>query len=183
MLLALGRLAWRVRLPAAPVAVSGGGEQRLINLPRTWLLIARFGIINSGYGIVVAWLAPAQAAAGWSAQQGGELVAWLALAQTASGLLPPPAGDRSAGRTPPDGTRHRLAAGGFGGLWLAPTSAPFSGACCVAPGLGSFPIMVIALDHLLSPAPRRLPLRPDAGVGFMVAPPAWVAARLHNLER
>ncbi|MGL6545617.1 hypothetical protein ACSZM6_12615, partial [Aeromonas caviae] len=55
-------------------------------LPRTWLLIACFGIINSGYGIVVAWLAPAYMAAGWSAQQGGELVAWLALAQTASGL-------------------------------------------------------------------------------------------------
>ncbi len=34
----------------------------------------------------MAWLAPAYMAAGWSAQQGGELVAWLALAQTASGL-------------------------------------------------------------------------------------------------
>ncbi len=46
--------------------MSGGSEQRLISLPRSWLLISCFGIINSGYGIVVAWLAPAYMAQGWS---------------------------------------------------------------------------------------------------------------------
>lgn len=70
VLLAMSWLGWRVRLPATPVAVPSGGEQRLISLPRCWLLISCFGIINSGYGIVVARLAPAYMAQGWSPQQG-----------------------------------------------------------------------------------------------------------------
>lgn len=184
VLLALGWLAWRVRLPSARPPVSEG-EQWLIALPRSWLLILCFGIINSGYGIVVAWLAPAYMAQGWSAQQGGELVAWLALAQTLSGLGLPLLAARKVDRRPWMGLAILLQGLGFGGLWLAPSSAPILWCLLCGAGLGgSFSlIMVIALDHL--PDPRRAGTLSALmqGFGFMLAATGpWVAARLHALS-
>ena len=185
VLLALGWLGWRVRLPVTPAPPTPEGEQRLLALPRTWLLILCFGIINSGYGIVVAWLAPAYLALGWSAQQGGDLVAWLALAQTLSGLGLPLLAARKEDRRPWMGLAILLQALGFGGLWLAPTSAPILWCMLCGAGLGgSFSlIMVIALDHL--PDPRRAGTLSALmqGFGFMLAATGpWVAARLHHLS-
>lgn len=185
VLLAMVWLVWRVRLPGAAAAAVPHGEQRLIALPRSWLLIGCFGIINSGYGIVVAWLAPAYMAQGWSAQQGGELVAWLALAQTASGLGLPLLAARNTDRRPWMGLAIVMQLAGFGGLWLAPQAAPVLWCMLCGAGLGgSFSlIMVIALDHL--PDPRRAGTLSALmqGFGFMLASTGpWVAARLHHLS-
>lgn len=185
VLLAMVWLAWKVRLPGAAVVAIPHGEQRLITLPRSWLLIGCFGIINSGYGIVVAWLAPAYMAQGWSAQQGGELVAWLALAQTASGLGLPLLAARKLDRRPWMGLAIIMQVAGFGGLWLAPQAAPILWCMLCGAGLGgSFSlIMVIALDHL--PDPRRAGTLSALmqGFGFMLAATGpWVAARLHHLS-
>ncbi|MGY3932793.1 cyanate transport protein CynX [Aeromonas encheleia] len=179
----LGWLGWRVRLPTATRAPQPQGEQQLIGLPRSWLLIGCFGIINSGYGIVVAWLAPAYMAQGLSAQQGGELVAWLALAQTLSGLGLPMLAARRLDRRPWMGLAILAQALGFGGLWLAPASAPILWCMLCGAGLGgSFSlIMVIALDHL--PDPRRAGALSALmqGFGFMLAATGpWVAARLYH---
>lgn len=185
VLLALAWLAWRVRLPAAARPAASGGEQRLITLPRSWLLIACFGIINSGYGIVVAWLAPAYMAAGWSAQQGGELVAWLALAQTASGLGLPLLAARRLDHRPWMALAIAMQMGGFAGLWIAPTSAPLLWCLLCGAGLGgSFSlIMVMALDHLPDPRRAGALCALMQGVGFMVAATGpWVAARLHHVS-
>ena len=185
VLLALVWLGWRVRLPAAAPHSPVSGEQRLIALPRAWLLIACFGIINSGYGIVVAWLAPAYLALGWSPQQGGELVAWLALAQTVSGLGLPLLAARKLDRRPWMGLAIVMQVAGFGGLWLAPEVAPILWCLLCGAGLGgSFSlIMVIALDHL--PDPRRAGSLSALmqGFGFILAATGpWVAARLHHLS-
>ncbi|MGV2702786.1 UNVERIFIED_CONTAM: cyanate transporter [Aeromonas salmonicida] len=185
VLLAMVWLGWKVRLPSAAVVAIPHGEQRLITLPRSWLLIGCFGIINSGYGIVVAWLAPAYMAQGWSAQQGGELVAWLALAQTASGLGLPLLAARNTDRRLWMGLAIVMQLAGFGGLWLAPQAAPILWCMLCGAGLGgSFSlIMVIALDHL--PDPRRAGTLSALmqGFGFMLAATGpWVAARLHHLS-
>ncbi|MGX5835418.1 cyanate transporter [Aeromonas piscicola] len=185
VLLAMVWLVWRVRLPGAAAVAIPHGEQRLIALPRSWLLIGCFGIINSGYGIVVAWLAPAYMAQGWSAQQGGELVAWLALAQTASGLGLPLLAARNTDRRPWMGLAIVMQLAGFGGLWIAPQAAPILWCMLCGAGLGgSFSlIMVIALDHL--PDPRRAGTLSALmqGFGFMLAATGpWVAARLHHLS-
>ncbi|MFB0774198.1 cyanate transporter [Aeromonas salmonicida] len=185
VLLAMVWLGWKVRQPNAAVVAIPHGEQRLITLPRSWLLIGCFGIINSGYGIVVAWLAPAYMAQGWSAQQGGELVAWLALAQTASGLGLPLLAARNTDRRPWMGLAIIMQVAGFGGLWLAPQAAPILWCMLCGAGLGgSFSlIMVIALDHL--PDPRRAGTLSALmqGFGFMLAATGpWVAARLHHLS-
>lgn len=183
LLLALGWLGWKVRLPRAAAVAIPHGEQRLITLPRSWLLIVCFGIINSGYGIVVAWLAPAYMAQGWSAAQAGELVAWLALAQTASGLGLPLLAARKMDRRPWMGLAITMQLAGFAGLWLAPASAPILWCMLCGAGLGgSFSlIMVIALDHL--PDPRRAGTLSALmqGFGFMLAATGpWVAARLYH---
>ncbi|QXB28351.1 cyanate transporter [Aeromonas sp. FDAARGOS 1405] len=183
LLLALGWLIGKVRLPHTATSHAPHGEQRLITLPRSWLLIVCFGIINSGYGIVVAWLAPAYMANGWNAAQAGELVAWLALAQTASGLGLPLLAARSLDRRPWMGLAIAMQLAGFGGLWLAPASAPILWCMLCGTGLGgSFSlIMVIALDHL--PDPRRAGTLSALmqGFGFMLAATGpWVAARLYH---
>ncbi|MGN5012827.1 cyanate transporter [Aeromonas veronii] len=183
LLLALVWLGWKVRLPRATAAAIPHGEQRLITLPRSWLLIVCFGIINSGYGIVVAWLAPAYMAQGWSAAQAGELVAWLALAQTASGLGLPLLAARKMDRRPWMALAIAMQLAGFAGLWLAPASAPILWCMLCGAGLGgSFSlIMVIALDHL--PDPRRAGTLSALmqGFGFMLAATGpWVAARLYH---
>lgn len=183
VLLALIWLVWQVRLPRTVAVAIPHGEQRLIALPRSWLLIACFGIINSGYGIVVAWLAPAYMAQGWSAAQAGELVAWLALAQTASGLGLPLLAARKMDRRPWMGLAIAMQLAGFAGLWLAPQAAPMLWCMLCGAGLGgSFSlIMVIALDHL--PDPRRAGTLSALmqGFGFMLAATGpWVAARLYH---
>ncbi|EKB17274.1 cyanate transporter [Aeromonas veronii] len=184
VLLALIWLGWKVRQPSTAAAVAiPHGEQRLITLPRSWLLIVCFGIINSGYGIVVAWLAPAYMANGWNAAQAGELVAWLALAQTASGLGLPLLAARNLDRRLWMALAIAMQLAGFGGLWLAPASAPILWCMLCGAGLGgSFSlIMVIALDHL--PDPRRAGTLSALmqGFGFMLAATGpWVAARLYH---
>ncbi|HHQ4546781.1 TPA: MFS transporter, partial [Aeromonas veronii] len=183
VLLALVWLGWQVRLPRAAAVAIPDGEQRLIALPRSWLLIVCFGIINSGYGIVVAWLAPAYMAQGWSAAQAGELVAWLALAQTASGLALPLLAARKMDRRPWMALAIAMQLAGFAGLWLAPQAAPMLWCMLCGAGLGgSFSlIMVIALDHL--PDPRRAGTLSALmqGFGFMLAATGpWVAARLYH---
>lgn len=183
VLLALVWLGWKVRLPRAAAVAIPHGEQRLITLPRSWLLIVCFGIINSGYGIVVAWLAPAYMAQGWSAAQAGELVAWLALAQTASGLGLPLLAARKMDRRPWMALAIAMQLAGFGGLWLAPQAAPMLWCMLCGAGLGgNFSlIMVIALDHL--PDPRRAGTLSALmqGFGFMLAATGpWVAARLYH---
>ncbi|WP_434666988.1 MFS transporter [Aeromonas sp. NJAU223] len=185
VLFALAWLLWRVRLPRPAPKPPLQTEQRLVALPRSWLLITCFGIINSGYGIVVAWLAPAYMAQGWSAQSSGELVAWLALAQTLSGLGLPLLAARKEDRRPWMGLAITLQVLGFGGLWLAPQTAPILWCLLCGAGLGgSFSlIMVIALDHL--PDPRRAGSLSALmqGFGFMLAATGpWVAARLHHIS-
>jgi MFS transporter, CP family, cyanate transporter len=183
LLLALLWLWRRVQLPQAAAMATHPGEASLIRQPRTWLLIGCFGIINGGYGLVIAWLAPAYLALGWNAEQSGTLVAWLALAQTLSGLGLPLLAAHRLDRRPWMGLAVLMQIVGFSGLWLAPTLAPLLWCLLCGAGLGgSFSlIMVIALDHL--PDPRRAGTLSSLmqGVGFMLAATGpWVAARLHE---
>ncbi|GKR67634.1 MFS transporter [Aeromonas caviae] len=133
--------------------------------------------------LALGWLAPAYMAAGWSAQQGGELVAWLALAQTASGLGLPLLAAGRLDRRPWMALAIAMQLAGFGGLWLAPQTAPLLWCLLCGAGLGgSFSlIMVIALDHLPDPRRAGALCALMQGVGFMVAATGpWVAARLHH---
>jgi len=68
----------------------------LIGLPRTWLLMACFGLVNGGYASVVAWLALSYQERGWSGAASGGLLAIVAASQAIAALLLP----MLAGRRP-----------------------------------------------------------------------------------
>jgi CP family cyanate transporter-like MFS transporter len=56
---AIAALALATRLPRDETARTGHGSMgALLRRPRTWLLMACFGLVNGGYASSVAWLAP-----------------------------------------------------------------------------------------------------------------------------
>ncbi|RZN09712.1 MFS transporter, partial [Bordetella pertussis] len=76
--------AWR-HLAETPAARRDGAlAGTLMRRPRTWLLIAAFGLVNGGYSSMVAWLAPAVQAQGWSIAQSGDLMVAMTIAQAAA---------------------------------------------------------------------------------------------------
>lgn len=158
----------------SPISVS-----RLLRLPRVWLLMACFGLVNGGYSTVVAWLAPFYREHGWSAAASGSLLAVLALCQAAAALLLPMLAVRSDDRRPWLWLTLTMQASGFAALALWPDAAPFASAMLLGMGLGGcFALSLItALDHLHDPAQAGALSALMQGGGFLIAalPPAIVA--------
>ncbi|NMM78984.1 MFS transporter, partial [Acidovorax sp. SRB_24] len=176
-------LAWRALPHTPPAAASGPGPTRwMLRRPRTWLLMACFGLVNGGYASVVTWLAPFYQSHGWSAASSGSLVALLALAQAGAALLPALAAHQRD-RRPWLWFTLALQAGGFAALVLWPDVAPRSWATLLGAGLGgSFALsMVVVLDHLPDPAQAGALSALMQGGGFLLAAFApWTLAALHS---
>ncbi len=185
-------LAW-MALPAglalALAAVSlprdpAGGRKRMalgtwLRLPRVWLLMACFGLVNGGYSTVVAWLAPFYREHGWSAAASGSLLALLAVSQATSALLLPALARTSHDRRPWLWLTLAMQAAGFGALAFWPDAAPFAWAVLLGAGLGGcFALsLIVALDHLPDPAQAGALAALMQGGGFLIAalPPLIVA--------
>jgi CP family cyanate transporter-like MFS transporter len=178
-------LIWR-SLPAQAAWVPSSGQHNqswLLRRPRTWLLMACFGLVNGGYAAAVAWLAPYYQARGWTAADSGGLVALMALAQAAAALLLPALSARQLDRRPALWLTLACQAGGFAALALWPDLAPRAWALLLGAGLGGcFALsLVLALDHLRDPAQAGALSAMMQGGGFMLAALApWLAARLHD---
>lgn len=137
---------------------------------RAWLLGAYFALINGGYAGIITWLAPFYQEFGWSTQQSGNLLAFFCVAQVIGALLFP-----AIAR----GTDRRLYLYlavvaqliGFGGLWLAPETAPWVWAGACGFGLGAtFPLAIVgALDHLSRPGQAGRLAAFMQGIGFLFA--------------
>lgn len=159
------------------------GTRWMLRRPRTWLLMACFGLVNGGYASVVAWLAPFYQSHGWSAARSGSLVAWMALAQACAALLLPLLAARQQDRRPWLWITLALQAIGFAALVLWPDAAPRTWALLLGAGLGgSFALtMVVVLDHLPDPAQAGALSALMQGGGFLLAALApWVIAVLHG---
>ena len=159
------------------------GTRWMLRRPRTWLLMACFGLVNGGYASVVAWLAPFYQSHGWSAARSGSLVAWMALAQACAALLLPLLAARQRDRRPWLWLTLALQAIGFAALVLWPDAAPRTWALLLGAGLGgSFALtMVVVLDHLPDPAQAGALSALMQGGGFLLAALApWVIAVLHG---
>ncbi len=175
-------LAWRA-LPRTPQAAAPGSTRWMLRRPRTWLLMACFGLVNGGYASVVAWLAPFYQSHGWSAAGSGSLVALLALAQAGAALLLPALAARQRDRRPWLWFTLALQAAGFAALVFWPDVAPRSAAMLLGAGLGgSFALtMVVVLDHLPDPAQAGALSALMQGGGFLLAALApWALAALHG---
>ncbi|MCJ8151103.1 MFS transporter [Shinella sedimenti] len=68
---------WLCARSLSPDAQSVGGISKTgapLRRPRTWLLMACFGLVNGGYSTAVAWLSPFYRDLGWSASASGSLL-------------------------------------------------------------------------------------------------------------
>lgn len=162
----------------------GSAAAALFRRPRTWLLMACFGLVNGGYSTVVAWLAPSYQEHGWTGAASGSLLAVMALSQTFSALLLPALAGRAGDRRPWLWLTLAMQAAGFAGLALRPEAAPVIWAVLLGAGLGgSFSLtMVVALDHLPEPAEAGALSALMQGGGFLIAAmPPWIVAIMHDL--
>jgi CP family cyanate transporter-like MFS transporter len=156
----------------------------LLRRPRTWLLMACFGLVNGGYSSIVAWLAPAYQEAGWSGAASGGLMAIMAASQAVAALLVPMLAARGLDRRPWIWLALSMQIAGFAGLGLWPEAAPVLWAVLVGAGLGSgfALLMVVALDHLRDPAQAGALSALMQGGGFLIAAiPPWIVAVAHDL--
>lgn len=155
----------------------------LIGLPRTWLLMACFGLVNGGYASVVAWLAPSYQERGWSGATSGGLLAILAASQAVAALLIPVLAGKQTDRRPWLWLTLAMQAAGFAALIMAPEAAPACWSILLGSGLGGcFTLsMIVALDHLPDPDGAGALSALMQGGGFLIAaiPPLIVAA-LHD---
>lgn len=152
--------------------------------PRTWLLMACFGLVNGGYSTSVAWLAPYYQEQGWTSASSGGLLAVMAVGQALSALLLPALAGKSADRRPWLWLTLAMQAVGFAGLILQPQTAPFILALLLGAGLGgSFSLtMIVALEHLPDPAEAGALSAMMQGGGFLIAAiPPWIVAVLHDM--
>jgi CP family cyanate transporter-like MFS transporter len=128
----------------------------LLRRPRTWALMAAFGLVNAGYSSMVAWLAPYYQTLGLEASATGSLVATMAIAQALSAFALPMLARRSVDRRPWLLFSLLMQAVGFAGLAFAPDISPVLWSAICGAGLGgSFALaMITSLDHLDLSQPR-----------------------------
>ncbi|MDH6231398.1 CP family cyanate transporter-like MFS transporter [Mesorhizobium soli] len=162
---------------ALPLAV-------LLSRPRTWLLMACFGLVNGGYSSVIAWLAPYYQTLGWSTSASGSLLATMATCQAIAALSIPVLAARSKDRRPWIWLTLSMQVAGFASLALWPEAAPAVSAALVGAGLGGcFALsMVVALDHIEDAANAGALSALMQGGGFLIAAiPPWIVAVLQGL--
>lgn len=186
VLLALG-LAWRTlgTMPLPAAVRQGGSDIRwLLRRRRTWLLMLAFGLMNGGYAMMVAWLAPYYLARGWSAPHSGLLVAVVSAAQAVAAFVFPTLVARHPDRRPWLWLTLACQAAGFAALTWRPDAAPMTAAVVLGVGIGGcFALfMVVALDHLQRPLQAGALNALMQGGGFMLTAVApWTMARLHQI--
>lgn len=162
----------------------GSSASTFLKLPRTWLLIVCFGLVNGGYSTVVAWLAPYYQGLGWSAASSGGLLAIMATAQAAAALVLPILARNHPDRRPWLWLTLLMQAAGFIALALRPESVPAFWVAMLGAGLGGcFALsMIVALDHLHDPSRAGALSALMQGGGFLIAAmPPWIVAVLHDM--
>ncbi|MEO3992309.1 cyanate transporter [Pseudocitrobacter sp. Cyp-38S] len=143
---------------------------RVARHPRAWILGLYFGVINGGYGSLIAWLPPYFIQLGKSAQFSGTLLALMTVGQTVGALVLPLL------------ARHQdrrklllfallLQMIGFLGFILWPMQQPILWAVIGGLGLGgAFPLcLVLALDHASHPMISGKLVAFMQGIGFIIA--------------
>ncbi len=181
-------LALLTALPILRETPSSGKKSgitgHLLQRPRTWVLMAAFGLVNAGYSSMVAWLAPYYQSLGLAASTTGNLVAAMAVAQALAAFGLPLVARHSTDRRPWLLLTLAMQAVGFAGLALAPQLSPFFWSAICGAGLGgSFALaMITSLDHLPKPEEAGALAAMMQGGGFLIAALGPVAtAFLHGL--
>lgn len=157
----------------------------LLRRPRTWLLMACFGLVNGGYASVVAWLAPYYQSLGWTSAASGRLLAAIATSQAIAALSIPALAARRQDRRAWICATLLMQIAGFAGVAFLPKESTMLWAILLGAGLGGcFALtMVVALDHLEHPGRAGALSALMQGGGFLIAAvPPWIVAVLHDLS-
>lgn len=144
---------------------------KLLRRPRTWVLMAAFGLVNAGYSSMVAWLAPYYQSLGVEVSATGNLLAIMAVAQALAAFGLPLMARRSVDRRPWLLLTLMMQGIGFAGLAFSPQFSPMLWSAICGAGLGgSFALaMITSLDHLPRPEEAGALAAMMQGGGFLIA--------------
>ncbi|NVK41854.1 MAG: cyanate transporter [Oceanospirillaceae bacterium] len=150
---------------SAPVSL-----RHFMRLRRAWLLALFFGLANSGYSSLVAWLPSFYQGLGIRAQATGQLLAWMAMFQAAGALLMPLLLRGSRDLRIPLYAVMLLQVAGFAGFALAPLAVPAAWIAVAGFGLGGcFSLcLTLCLDHLQDARKAGSLAAFMQGVGFAI---------------
>lgn len=163
--------AWRILSETQSSRPDGTLTRQLLLRPRTWVLMAAFGLVNAGYTSMIAWLAPYYQAQGWSSTDSSGLVAVMAICQAVAALGLPILARGNIDRRRWLWLTIAFQAIGFFGLASLPALAPalWAGLCGAGLG-GSFALAIVtALDHLPQPEQAGALAALMQGGGFLIA--------------
>jgi len=163
--------AWRILSDVRTGRPDGTLTRQLLRRPRTWGLMLSFGLINSGYSSMIAWLSPYYQSQGWTSGDSSSLVAVMAVGQAAAALGLPALARGNTDRRPWLLLTIALQVAGFLGLAGFPGLAPVLWAGLCGAGLGgSFALAIVtALDHLPRPEQAGALAALMQGGGFLIA--------------
>jgi CP family cyanate transporter-like MFS transporter len=149
-----GMVLWLQQTAATePATTHGAGEaslRRFATRRRAWLLVLYFGLTNSGYSTLVAWLPSFYREQGMAAQPAANLLAWMAVLQAIAALLLPLLSRQRGDHRPMLWLAMACQAAGFAGLAWQPQLAPWCWAALAGIGLGGFfsLSLIVVLEHL-----------------------------------
>ncbi|MGU7774364.1 cyanate transporter [Burkholderia sp. MR1-5-21] len=176
---------WRAKAPrdAVRAATASASVAAFARSARAWQLALFFGLSNSGYASLVAWLPAFYRSGGMSPQASGNLLAWMALFQATGALAMPMLAKHSPDRRNVLWLTLALQAAGFAGFAALPTSAPWFWVASVGLGLGGFFSMslIVTLDHVPDARLAGALAAFVQGVGFLiVAASPWLIGWLRD---
>ncbi|WP_260929421.1 MFS transporter [Novosphingobium sp. 9] len=139
---------WRAMDATEPVAPTEM-QVSVSTYPRSWLLLAFFGLGTGAYTLVLAWLPPYYTGLGMSAQDAGSLLSALTLAEVAAGIGVAMAVGRFSDRRPIILLAIGALTAGLLCLSLAPLLLAGYAALLCGLGIGAlFPLgLIVAMDH------------------------------------
>jgi CP family cyanate transporter-like MFS transporter len=145
--------------------------KRLLARPRTWTLMAAFGIVNGGYASLVTWLAAFYQQRGWDNVSSSHLIVVMAVTQALFAIGLPALARGYTDRRPWLLLVLVMQAIGFWGFAFYPDSAPQLWSILCGAGLGgAFSLTIVtALDHLPAAKSAGALTALMQGGGFLIA--------------